>query len=662
MEDEKDGANPSKFGNFDDLQNLLNSIRADVASAGFTGAATSCSVLKLPARVNHQQKLQEYQTPKQGEQGKENIIRQEDYSIASGIQEQCEIQGQVSLGTPIPREREIVHDAQAISVGRFNQDNLPLPPLQDLSPYRLLKSAVRPNGKFRVNNSQVHLKYSYHFDEVQYLGILSGHLEQNGFKIELYSIVRETGKDIAEGGTNHKHMHVLLRFSEYREITDCRFFDYNDGTLGQGHKHVHPSIYPVANLHHWNACVDYHYKDGVPYTNIIRKPKSVSVRGPKFDAEGKKILGKGDVSLEQLQLCKSAYDVVQLAINTTHAAMAGPLITAWKACRPPIVREVKQYDLYAWQQLTLNLNILYNIPNDRMVPWIYDPIGDSGKSWLGDYLMASHNSCVVTTTNVKDALYLVKKHTEQFGQPPLIVFDMSRSTNVKGVYAAAESLKSLCATSGKFDSSSLDFTKHSMVIIFSNSPPNIEALSMDRWIVHIVDYTGESFEYTFLSDRAKMLIDSYTNIEIGKQKIAKENDMPPYEPCLPFGQQIDIKGFTKAVPLLNFHLRKKYWDAHMHPFIKIMYKPIDYSDPTALMKLSPAEVNGGYETVTTIQAEPMTLLEIQKYEKYKENGGKDSIKYTSYEKQLRDNEEKVLNDYRESVLEEKKNRPKIVII
>lgn len=129
------------------------------------------------------------------------------------------------------------------------------------------------------------------------------------------------------------------------------------------------------------------------------------------------------------------------------------------------------FELREWQEQAL---VAMGEQNDRQVLWIYDEVGNSGKSFLGTYLL-SKGACLFERGSAVDLAY-------QYNFEDVVVFDLCRSSEYMP-YQMMESLKNGRITSTKYQSC-LKITPRALkVIVFSNALPDMTKLSMDRWVV-----------------------------------------------------------------------------------------------------------------------------------------------------------------------------------
>lgn len=129
---------------------------------------------------------------------------------------------------------------------------------------------------------------------------------------------------------------------------------------------------------------------------------------------------------------------------------------------------------------------------NRKVTWINDEVGNKGKSYFADYLVANENAVVFQSSNLRDIAYTYKSE-------PIVIFDLSRNDQAEINYSIIEHLKNGRIFSGKYQSKTKYFKKPK-IIVMSNSYPDTKKLSMDRW--DIINYDREgNVKYGFSCQR-----------------------------------------------------------------------------------------------------------------------------------------------------------------
>lgn len=144
--------------------------------------------------------------------------------------------------------------------------------------------------------------------------------------------------------------------------------------------------------------------------------------------------------------------------------------------------EYKDVTWRPWQKDVIDL--IAESPDSRTIYWIYEPTGNTGKSYLAKYLVLEHSAILVQGKGA-DILHAVAKTIESGVLPNLIIFDVPRVSQDFISYQAIESLKNGCASSGKYEGCQI-MIPHPHILCFSNSMPKLENLSRDRWCVYII--------------------------------------------------------------------------------------------------------------------------------------------------------------------------------
>lgn len=139
--------------------------------------------------------------------------------------------------------------------------------------------------------------------------------------------------------------------------------------------------------------------------------------------------------------------------------------------------------LRPWQQDLLD--VVTDNPHPRQILWIWEKDGNTGKSWLANYLGTLYSACVLNAGRKTDMAYIYSQKPA-----PIVIFDLPRTTEASedrkhildGTYSLAEDLKNGRITSTKYESKTIFFsTPH--VIFFANFEPDYTKWSSDRYAV-----------------------------------------------------------------------------------------------------------------------------------------------------------------------------------
>ena len=172
----------------------------------------------------------------------------------------------------------------------------------------------------------------------------------------------------------------------------------------------------------------------------------------------------------------------QIAYCCKDETRSGDVYTNIESCKRIKVLDIDQ--LYPWENKLLE--IIEAPPQDRIIHWIYDKEGNSGKSVFCKFLCVRHNAFMISnkSTDMKAGV------TAAIGKGlpvKLILVDIPRSVDLKFLsYTGIEEVKNGCFFSPKYESGMCVFnTPH--IFIFSNELPEIDKITNDRWRIWGID-------------------------------------------------------------------------------------------------------------------------------------------------------------------------------
>lgn len=131
-------------------------------------------------------------------------------------------------------------------------------------------------------------------------------------------------------------------------------------------------------------------------------------------------------------------------------------------------------NLYDWQMECLK--ILQLPPDDRTIYWVYDEEGCKGKTQFCKFMAVHHGATVLGNGALKDIAYALPDN------PTIVLFNLTRCVEDHINYTAIEAIKDGMILSSKYESKMKLFNSPH-VMIFSNTEPQYEAMSKDRWKV-----------------------------------------------------------------------------------------------------------------------------------------------------------------------------------
>lgn len=142
-----------------------------------------------------------------------------------------------------------------------------------------------------------------------------------------------------------------------------------------------------------------------------------------------------------------------------------------------------------WQKKVID--ILEGPRNSRTINWVYDPKGNSGKSFLTKYI-ALTKDCVIADGKKENVFNQLNEIcNEQNTEVSVVILDIPRYCQQEYTlnYGMLEALKDGVIYSGKYKGGKV-FLDEPHVIVFSNSEPEYERFTPDRWnVINIVNDT-----------------------------------------------------------------------------------------------------------------------------------------------------------------------------
>jgi len=151
--------------------------------------------------------------------------------------------------------------------------------------------------------------------------------------------------------------------------------------------------------------------------------------------------------------------------------------------------------LYPWQLEILE--IIKKTPDDRKIYWYWCADGNSGKTTFAKYL-AHHYGAVPVEGKKNDILYCAANFDSN-----IYVFDFERSMEEYISYGGVEKIKNGFYMCSKYESRPV-IRNPPHIIIFANFPPNVEALSKDRWVIRELTQKDKQVSYLFEDDMLDM--------------------------------------------------------------------------------------------------------------------------------------------------------------
>lgn len=149
---------------------------------------------------------------------------------------------------------------------------------------------------------------------------------------------------------------------------------------------------------------------------------------------------------------------------------------------PIKIRILNSYNDVVWRKWQNEvIDIINTTPDSRTIHWVYDPVGNAGKSFLVKYLVLKYDA-ILCDGKKNDIFNAIKVYMDTHDEvsPCLVLLDIPRYQNEYVNYGVIEQLKNGLLYSGKYEGGLCVF-EHPHVFVFSNQLPKYEAMSEDRW-------------------------------------------------------------------------------------------------------------------------------------------------------------------------------------
>lgn len=144
-------------------------------------------------------------------------------------------------------------------------------------------------------------------------------------------------------------------------------------------------------------------------------------------------------------------------------------------------RLMKKYQAIKWKPWQQEiLDLIKTEPDDRTIHWVFDPKGNSGKSFLCKYLLMTEE-CIIADGKKDNVMNQVKiKLVDEEKEFRVVLLDIPRSSEGYINYGVIEQLKNGFIYSGKYEGGQCIFD-NVHVIVFANFLPDYTQFSEDRW-------------------------------------------------------------------------------------------------------------------------------------------------------------------------------------
>jgi hypothetical protein len=263
------------------------------------------------------------------------------------------------------------------------------------------------------------------------------------------------------------------------DIKDCRVLDY---------KGIHPDLQAVKN---WDeaccyCCKQYREalklnKDAVPNfeTNIVAfDPFKVANQKKQLEAKPIKDI------IDDINTCQTVQDAI--INNATELRDVMPIISMYnnKGYIMPesLITKLKNIEYMEWHKTILDY--LEKDPDKRQINWIFDTLGNTGKTLFCDKYEVDnlHDALVISAVgSLRDIADVIRNWMTSGNNPRTIIFDLPRTIAERdSIYTLLESIKNGRLTCTKYSGAVLRFERPH-IIVFANWTPKMDLISKDRW-------------------------------------------------------------------------------------------------------------------------------------------------------------------------------------
>jgi len=306
---------------------------------------------------------------------------------------------------------------------------------------------------FRINNQRLLLTYSQagHFDKEEYINWIR---DRSTVEISFIRLAHEIGDD----GTNY-HTHAVIEYVKPFQTRDCRYYDYR-----QSHAHIRVLKNKKA------------FEDAKKYI-------------AKEDPENADLLMKKDCLFTRVKACDTMEEALEKYVHRPNDVAGIVQLYNMKKNEPTRFNFTPSTP---WQLWLLDLDA--QDPDPRKVHWIYDPVGNCGKTAMAKWLHINRPGqwyiCKDLGTS-RDCATIIKGAIEGGGWTGWgLILDLPRSAeNHIRLYSYIEEIKDGFVTATKYTGGTCVFdTPH--LVVFANWLPQVECLSLDRWHIQQADRVG----------------------------------------------------------------------------------------------------------------------------------------------------------------------------
>lgn len=146
-----------------------------------------------------------------------------------------------------------------------------------------------------------------------------------------------------------------------------------------------------------------------------------------------------------------------------------------------------ELDLKPWMQEIVD--IIDQRPDPRKIYWYWEQRGNSGKTIFAQWLFHNKERVIAVSGKASDMKHGIVAYQEKNNSlPRVIIVNVPRNNKNFISYTGLEEIKDMFFFSGKYESGMVSGPRPHL-IVFSNSPPDYDEMSEDRWAIRHIDNT-----------------------------------------------------------------------------------------------------------------------------------------------------------------------------
>lgn len=273
-------------------------------------------------------------------------------------------------------------------------------------------------------------------------------------------------------------------------------FDYTEenietlkarASLNKGNKYIFGrEICPTTKKPHIQGYIN--FKSGLSFDNFKIWLKEIFK-----DTKTKIAYAQKGTTANYLYCSKEGNFVANFSINMKTKPELDIRNEMIKMGRELVIKDEYNNGVVKWSKFQQEvIDILEAKPDGRKIYYFWEAHGNIGKSYLTKWIRCRYEGVIVAEGKYTDVAQQAMLLLDNKQLPKICILDLPRSFNTDFMsWTTIEKLKNGSIVSGKYEGGVLDFPKPH-VIIFANEPPNIEMLSLDRWVIKNIRSDSEN--------------------------------------------------------------------------------------------------------------------------------------------------------------------------